>query len=165
MRLDGRTEEFPLLITSLTSPTLMATRGGAHTGVILASTHGWISGSGSRLCAIRRKKKSTESPPEFHRNSTPPPAAMGFWEDVELPRHRWFVQLPKLAPGRRFDLAPPTEGGRRGRRPTKAWRGDKGGMHFFGRGKKSENFRKWKNVICNFKILESCIFLVKLLAI
>ena len=34
---------------------------------------------------------------------------MVFRDDLELPGHRWFAQLPKLAPGRRFELAPPTD--------------------------------------------------------
>ena len=55
------------------------------------------------------KKKFQEVPPEFRRYSTPPTSEMLFWDDLELPGHRWCAQLPKLVPGRRFVLAPPTE--------------------------------------------------------
>ena len=50
------------------------------------------------------KKKFQEVPPEFRRNSTPPTSEMIFRDDLELPGHRWFAQLSKLAPGRRFKL-------------------------------------------------------------
>ena len=47
-------------------------------------------------------------PPQFRRNSTPLTSEMLFWDDLELSGHRWLAQLPKLAPGRCFELAPPT---------------------------------------------------------
>ena len=81
-------------------------------------TRGWVSGSRSIFGSELSEKNSTRIPPEFHRNSTPPPSGMVFWDDLELPEHRWFAQLPKLGHGRRFELAPRIKIGTSARRPA-----------------------------------------------